>query len=232
MNNNKNSRKVKISDILAVAAIVVSLFALCVSMKQMWLQEGQYESQKKENQPIFNITTYYEKVNNDSIDDTEVLSIKNIGREALSIGVVQCETFIKFEVRYYQDRQTLYVPIIDYFASHSGQPGLIGEVMTDITEGNRQEYNRFCDECKWNSLSLNRFTCQLVNFVRITYTDIYENEHTVYFENCQKCSKDYYEDIVKKSRDDFHETYFKMSDLHFNDLKKYCKIEKNYKKAR
>ena len=37
---------------------------------------------------------------------------------------------------------------------------------------------------------------------------------------------------MRKSRDDFHETYFKMSDLHFNDLKKYCKIRKNYKKGR
>lgn len=230
--NMKTKWRVETSDILATVAIVVSLFALYVSVKQLWIEEGQYESQKKENQPIFDITTYYDKVNNDTIDNTEVLSIKNIGREALSIDFIQCETFIKFEERYYQDRQTLYIPIIDYFASHTDQPGLIGEVITDITEGNSLEYNRFCDECEWNSQSLNRFTCQLVNFVIITYTDIYEDGHKVFFENGQKCSKDYYEDIVKKSRNDFHETYFKMSDLHFNDLKKYCKIRKNYKKGR
>ncbi len=220
------------SDILASVAIVVSLFALYVSFKQLWLQEGQYESQRKENQPIFDITTYNDKVNNDTIDDTEVLLIKNIGREALVIDFIQCETFIKFEERYYQDRQTLYIPIVDYFASHADQQGLIGEVITDITEGNHLEYKRFCGECEWNSQSLNRFTCQLINFVRITYTDIYEEEHTVFFENGQKCSKEYYEDIVKKSRDDFHETYFRMSDLHFSDLQKYCKIRKDYKKAR
>ena len=72
----------------------------------------------------------------------------------------------------------------------------------------------------------------LVTLVKITYTDIYEDEHTVYFENGQKCSKDYYDEIVKKSREDFHETCFKMCDLHFDDLKKYCKIRKNYKKGR
>ena len=105
-------------------------------------------------------------------------------------------------------------------------------MITDITEGNYLEFKRFCDECEWNSVSLNRFTCQLVNFVKITYTDIYEDEHTVYFENGQKCSKDYYDEIVKKSREDFHETCFKMCDLHFDDLKKYCKIRKNYKKGR
>jgi len=228
----KTEWRIKASDILAAVAIVVSLFALFVSFKQLWLQEGQYESQKKENQPIFDVTTYYDKVKQDSINDTEILSIKNIGREAQSMGIILCETFIKFEERYYQDRQTLYIPIIDYFASHADQPGLIGEVITDITEGNYLEFKRFCDECEWNSLSLNRFTCQLVNFVKITYTDIYEDEHTVYFENGQKCSKDYYEEIVKKSREDFHETYFKMCDLHFDDLKKYCKIRKNYKKGR
>ena len=227
----KTEWRIKASDILAAVAIVVSLFALFVSFKQLWLQEGQYESQKKENQPIFDVTTYYDKVKQDSINDTEILSIKNIGREAQSMGIL-CETFIKFEERYYQDRQTLYIPIIDYFASHAYQPGLIGEVITDITEGNYLEFKRFCDECEWNSLSLNRFTCQLVNFMKITYTDIYEDEHTVYFENGQKCSKDYYDEIVKKSREDFHETCFKMCDLHFDDLKKYCKIRKNYKKGR
>ena len=228
---NKRLR-IKASDILAAVAIVISLFALYISFKQLGLQQGQYESQKKENQPIFDITTHYDKVKNDSIDDTEILSIKNIGREAQSIGFVLCETFIKFEERYYQDRQILYIPIIDYFASHADQPGLINEVITDITGGNFLEYKRFCDECDWNSLSLNRFTCQLVSFVKITYTDIYEDEHTVYFENGQKCSKEYYDYIVKESREDFHETYFKMCDLHFDDLKKYCKIRKNYKKGR
>ena len=228
----KTKWRVETSDILATVAIVVSLFALYVSVKQLWIEEGQYESQKKENQPIFDITTYYDKVNNDTIDNTEVLSIKNIGREALSIDFIQCETFIKFEERYYQDRQTLYIPIIDYFASHADQPGLIGEVITDITEGNSLEYSRFCDECEWNSQSLNRFTCQLINFVRITYTDIYEDEHTVYFENGQKCSKEYYEDIVKKSRDDFKEKCFRIEDLRFEDIKGYCKIDKTRKMAR
>lgn len=84
---------VETSDILASVAIVVSLFALYVSFKQLWLQEGQYESQRKENQPIFDITTYNDKVSNDTIDDTEVLLIKNIGREALVIDFIQCETF-------------------------------------------------------------------------------------------------------------------------------------------
>lgn len=232
MNNNEPNRRVSTSDILAFVAIVVSVVALYISFKQLWLQEGQYESQKKENQPIFDITTYLDKVENDTIPDTEILTIKNIGREVLAIGLIQCETFIRFEERYYQDRQTLYIPVLDYFASHANQPGLIGEVVTDITEGNWLEYDRFRKECEKNSWNLNRYTCQLINFVKISYTDIYDDDHKVYFENGQKCSKEYYEDIVKKSRDDFHDKYFKMAFLSFDDLKEFCKIDKSRKMSR
>ncbi len=229
---NKNKLKWSASDILASVAILVSLFALYVSVKQLWLQEGQYESQKKESQPIFDISTYLDKVENDTIPDTEILTIKNIGREALAIGLIQCETFIKYEEWSYQDKQTLYIPVLDYFASHADQPGLIGEVITDVTEGNRMEYDRFRKDCEENSRNLNRYTCQLINFVRICYIDIYDVDHEVYFENGQKCSKEYYEDIVKKSRDDFQDRYFKLAFLTFDELKEYYKIDKNRKMVR
>lgn len=232
MSNNKFRWGIGTSDVLSFAAFIVSLFALSISFKQLLIQQGQFDSQKKENQPIFEVTMNLDKVGNDSIEDTYILSIKNIGREAQSIEFIRCETFIKFEERYYQDYQTLYIPIIDFFASHGDQPKLIGEVITDITVGNNLEFSRFCKECKNNSLSLNRFSCQLVNFTIISYTDVYDESHTVFYENSQKCSKEYYDDIVKKSRDDFKEKYYRIEDLQFEDLKGYCKIDKTRKMAR
>ncbi len=78
-------------------------------------------------------------------------------------------------------------------------------------------------------MSLNRYTCELITFVKIGYTDIYEDAHMVYFEKGRKCSKDYYGDIVKKSREDFNNRNFKMAFLSFDDLKEYCKIDKSRK---
>ena len=217
MEKSKKRKGINASDILASIAILVSLLAFVVSIKQLWLQKGQYESQRKENQPIFDIITYRDNVDN----GTEILSIKNIGREVLTIDLIQCETFIKLDEWNSQDGQTLYIPVLDYFSSHAGQPGLIGVVITDITEGNRQEYERFRRESETNSLNL-RYTCQLINFVKISYTDIYEDSHRAYFENGRKCSKEYYEEIVKKSREVFHDMYFKMGFLTFEDIKEYC----------
>ena len=232
MNNNKFRWGIGTSDVLSFAAFIVSLFALSISFKQLLVQQGQFDSQKKENQPIFEIIMNLDKVGNDSIEDTYILSIKNIGREAQSIESIRCETFIKVDERYYQDYQTLYVPIIDFFASHGDHPKLIGEIITDVTVGNDIEFRRFSKECADNSLSLNRYTCQLVNFTIISYTDVYDDHHTVYYENGQKCSKEYYDDVVKKSRDDFKEKYYRIDDLHFEDLKGYCKIDKTRKMAR
>ena len=160
------------------------------------------------------------------------MAIKNVGREALSISGIQCETFIKLEEMYYQDMQTLYIPIVDYYTTHGDHPKLIGDVMTDISIGNNWNYLRFYKECVDNSLSRNKYFCELVNFVIIPYVDIYEEEHTVYFENDQRCSKEYFDDIVKKSRNDFKERYFRLSELKLDDLKKYSKIDKTRKMAR
>lgn len=232
MSNNKFRLEIGRSDVLSFAAFIVSLFALYISAKQLWVQQGQFDSQKKENQPIFEVTRNLDKVGNDSIEDTYILSIKNIGREAQSIESIRCETFIKFDERYYQDYQTLYIPIIDFFASHGDQPKLIGEVITDVTVGNNIEFSRFCKECADNSLSLNRYTCQLIYFTIITYTDVYDVNHTVFFENGQKCSQEYYEDIVNKSREDFKEKYFRLEDLRFEYMEGYCKIDKTRKMVR
>ncbi len=232
MSNNKFRLEIGTTDVLSFAAFIVSLFALYISAKQLWVQQGQFDSQKKENQPIFEIMMNLDKVGNDSIEDTYILSIKNIGREAQSIESIRCETFIKFDEWYYQDHQTLYVPIIDFFASHGDQPKLIGEVITDVTVGNNIELSRFCKECADNSLSLNIFTCLLINFTIISYTDVYDESHTVFFENSQKCSKEYYDDVVKKSRDDFKENYYRIGDLQFENLKSYCRIDKTRKMAR
>lgn len=219
MDSNKPRCGVSVSDILAFVSILLSIGALFISIKLLWVQKGQYESQRKENQPVFDIITYFEKVGDDTLPDTEILTIRNIGREALAIGLIQCETLIQLDDWYQQDRQTCYIPIIDYFASHADPPGLIGEVITDITEGNRLEYNRFRKECEENGKGLNRYTCQLIHFIKISYTDIYDVDHLVIFENGRKCSREYYENIVKKSREDFPGRYFKMSFLTFDDIK-------------
>lgn len=111
MVNNKFRWGIGTSDVLSFAAFIVSLFALYISAKQLWVQQGQFDYQKKENQPIFEIMMNLDKVGNDSIEDTYILSIKNIGREAQSIESIRCETFIKFDEWYYQRRTEGRVPV-------------------------------------------------------------------------------------------------------------------------
>jgi hypothetical protein len=222
----------KTSDIIAALAFVVSLFSLGITFWQANIQNNQHVSQQLEYQPTFEVNTTYMNTDNDSIYDTEVLTIRNIGKPATAIGAIQCVTFIKVEEWYYQDRQILYVPVMDYFCSHGNKPGLIDEVLTDISFNNNLEYNRFYQECKNNSLTLNKYFCEIVNFVIIPYDDIYEKHHRVFFKNGEKCSQEFYDEIVKLSEIDFGHEWFRMSELKLDDLKKYCKIDKTRKMAR
>ena len=49
MSTNKFRLEIGTTDVLSFAAFIVSLFALYISAKQLWVQQGQFDSQKKEN---------------------------------------------------------------------------------------------------------------------------------------------------------------------------------------
>ena len=213
-----------LSLLFSALALVISLFALGVSIWQAIIQKNQLDSQKTENQPIFEVTRHITKINDDN--DTDILSVKNIGKQASSIESVQRKTFIELNCLIDNKTQAVFIPVYGYyFHADRISPGLVGDVINDITPGNNLNFYRFYMECinESNANKSNYYNCNLKRFVIISYKDIYEEAHVVYFVNEQKCSKDYYFDVQEKSEETFREVTFDISKLKLDDVMQYIK---------
>ena len=148
----------------------------------------------------------------------------------MSIEPVQRKTFIELKCVLGNKMQTIYIPVYGYYFHASPiTPGLVGDVINDITPGNNYDYHRFYMECINNSGSNNPnsyyYNSNLIRFVIISYKDIYEEDHVVHFVNEQKCSTDYYDDVQKKSEEVFKDVTFDIANLKLEDVMQYIKIQ-------
>ena len=212
--------------IFSLVATIISILSLIISCRQ---NNRQNSFQKKENQPIFDIKSHVISTKKDGVYDTDVLEIKNIGREASSIEKIELVTFINLKISLIPKEKILYIPIYGYYVFSYNQERLVGDIMTNITTGNNSDYFDFYMECLNNSKDLLYYNSDLLKFVVIHYTDIYDEKHVVYFESGKKCSEEYYLDVVQKSKEVFKWIEFDIHKLKLEDLQDYIKIEESTK---
>lgn len=213
-----SGNKIETSDILALAAIIVSLFSLYFSIRQTNLQKGQFDSQKKENQPIFQVESRIARHNQDEGVDTDILVVSNIGTAPSSIDSIETKTFVEIRYLNYPSRKTIYIPIFGYYFYSTDRQQLTGEILINKTIGNVTDYCSLYYKCIDNSKNPIYYLCDLIKFVIIHYTDIYNEKHVVYFKNEKKCSKDDYDDIENKSKALFKEDSYDIKKLKFEDV--------------
>ena len=229
------------SNILSIAAIVISILSLSISIIQTRLQNNAIRSQKKENQPIFQVNYKLAKLNNDSIYDTEIMNLKNVGKEASDIVYVRYPTFInlhvsgpqksfrrKDEIVIHFNEQDIYIPIEGYFHKREKNFLLSGDLFSDSIIGNYLMYQKFEKECEENSNDSIEYTCYLDRFVNIGYYDIYDEYHTTYLEKGNLWNSEYYEYVSNKARILFNYHTFDINTKKFDSIKEYIKIDSIY----
>lgn len=256
-NNNHKGHEVKwyrnVSNVLSIAAVIISIFALFISILQTHLQNSQYDSQKKENQLIFQVNYHLAKLseNNDSIYDTDIMRIKNVGREVLGIYSYSCRTFVnihvigphksehrKNKVKVHFNEQDLFIPIDGYYKTRHNNFSLVGDLLSDSIPDNYLSFCRFKQECSKNSNDSISYGCFLEKFVVIGYIDIYDEYHELYFNDGYLRGKEYYDYVMNRAGVLFKYNQFNIDTLKFEDIKKYIAIDRNnekthkYKKSR
>lgn len=182
--------------IVSTLAMIISLFAYCNESKQTDIQYQQLEAQKKENQPNFQVYYKIEKVNNDSIDDTELIHVENTGREAKYIEI-QNYVYIKVEVwgdsiiysgndckkqTASQHVRDLYIPISGYFNEYTIADSIKSYITIDNWPNNFKMYNDLI-KCLNDQKDSYKYECTLDKYALISYQDIYDRYHKVCFKN-------------------------------------------------
>lgn len=214
--------------VVALATLITSIVTCQVSKEQKKIVDVQLEMQKKEAQPIFEIKKGLLDYDHDGCNDTEYFTVNIVKNEVQEICDVKTYTFYKIDEIQKKDsvariEKTVYAPVL-WFHNHYGGPfGHTGIVACDTTLYNYWSYLSFLGDCMLSKPGEEvSYNCNKIDFIEISYLDIYGTSHTLYFEDTLLSTTEQFKDISRKSKDVFdyrsYNVYVKLDHI-LDDLK-------------
>lgn len=214
----------------SVATIIIGAVTIYVMISQRDLQKITLQMQKYEHQPKFTIG-FSNSYSNDSLKiKYENISISNLGEKVTHCDDPKIITYI--EVKYtehcFPKHQHYYfhIPYTDYFDLRS-TIRLQGEIAVghENFEVAKNLSKLFSSRPKSPFPDCNvDFTFQTIHMIHISYQDIYNEHHDVYFKNSDEIAenlfKQYYDDSTLEEGDIFDPSTLKKGSIFNYNLAK------------
>lgn len=187
--------------LVGIFSVFVSLVSIHVMRQQEKTQDMLVKMQQMEHQPTFDIEISAYALEENGPNAYEEFSITNVGRQMSSPAMVSVQSFIQVS---YTDKDLDYLgyyPLGYYFNSTVSSKALTGQLVhswgsfysMNLTRFNDLRYATLPSGCN-GYVSL-----KLVHRFAITYTDLYGDERTVYYENEVLSSEEAQSDIAKRA---------------------------------
>lgn len=187
--------------LVGIFSVFVSLVSIHVMRQQEKTQDMLVKMQQMEHQPTFGIEISAYAFEENGPNAYEEFSITNVGKQMSSPAIVSVQSFIQVS---YTDKDLDYLgyyPLGYYFNSTVSSKALTGQLVhswgsfysMNLTRFNDLRYATLPSGCN-GYVSL-----KLVHRFAITYTDLYGDERTVYYENEVLSSEEAQSDIAKRA---------------------------------
>lgn len=221
--NMKPEIHLSLEVVIAIATLFTSVKACEIAEKQTVLVNEQLEVQKQNNLPLFEVHTEVLKVDSLGVNDTEIMRIVNVRESTKGFCRIDIKTYYEVERHRGVDRDTLYVPIRYYFSCQTAVTALKGELTMAFGPSNYSYYHSFYKECMLRSYPMSRayYFSRCTHLISISYIDIFEKPHRVYFVNNIEVPASDYMRIVNKARDIFSDKDFSVEELKLSDVVSY-----------
>ncbi len=239
----KISKPLKILE--SLATIIIGAATIYVLISQRDLQEKTIQMQMYEHQPRFTVgfsdSHFYDSIN----IKYENISISNLGEKFTHCDDPKIITYLDVKYTEYQSKKeqhySFHIPYTDYFDLKctirlQGEIA-VGHENLDVAKHLMELYsshpkNPFTDS-RYN------FTFQTIHMIHISYQDIYNEHHDVYFKNSDEIEesvfKQYYDNSTLEEGDIFDPSTLKkgsffdysLAKLDFDQIFEYIKLLKN-----
>lgn len=178
--------------LVGIGTIITSIITIRVYKKQNRIYKEQNDIskvqttlQRNQNQPCFVVYTRVskDKEKEDTIHGNETLYVENVGQKFLDINIEDC-VFFTLKNQSNPDSAVL-VYIYDYFfrASFNRRQN-ISEVYHSHGEGANRKFGELYNAAIKDSKDSSQYLfLDKIIFVKISYDDIYEDHHEVYYKN-------------------------------------------------
>ena len=181
--------------LVGIGTIITSIITIRVYKKQNKIYKEQNDISREQillqrnlNQPNFIVYTRVslDKENEDSIYGNETLYVENVGQKFFDINI-ENSVFFTLKNQFAPDSSQVVVYIYDYFfGTNTNRRQNIDQVYISHGEGANRKYGDLYNAAikEDNGLS-SQYLLEKVIFVKISYDDIYEDHHEVYYKKSE-----------------------------------------------
>lgn len=210
---------------IGTASILTSVFSAYFVYQQTKIYREQTDIQKKQNQPIFVIRIWQQQDSDDGKYGTEILEVHNYGAKILKCDI---STTVFYRLARNKDfkNDTIYAQVLDYFNSSAADNS--NDTMVERLWGTGN--NRIFAKNYMQAIQVSKNGDALYFFdkiilSKITYIDILEEKHTLYFDRNNEISEEIYNEYFDNSNKVWNNIAFSLDKISFNLMKK--KIDEN-----
>lgn len=215
---NKDVIGLLVSIVIGIASILTSVVSITIMKQQSRLAEEQNEMQKLQNQPIFDICVYQQQDSDDGKYGTDILEIRNIGEKMTSCEIT---TNVYFAISYHNQntRDTIYAEVKDYFmvAVHNGNDKVLVEKRW--CAGNNRVFCEGYDASMKDSKDGVYYFYDKIVLIKIEYTDILREKHTLYFKHGKEIKESEYIHYIDANKQVFGYEFFSLNSVDYHHLK-------------
>lgn len=181
---------------LGITTFITSVVSIHVMLSQNKTQKILVQYQQAENQPVFRVDISAFSLKEGDSKDYEEYTITNVGKNILSpASEISCKSFIEIIYRDTAVAYHEYYPLTYYFNVGIVTNNLTGKLKESIGSENLHNLSKFIELYRvYSDVQL-----RLVHYFTIKYTDLYGDQHTVYFENENLSSKEALDNAISSS---------------------------------
>lgn len=185
---------------VGIASIIVGIAGIIFSRNQLKISQQQLKIKEQEVQPVIRVVYSLKKGENSEKYKDEYITIINDGKMA-QFSDFQIDTF--YRIRYSSTSKKIYAKEYYikvngfYFYQHITQHST-GELLHGYSANNNAKYARLVSEAIHYSQNGDYYFTEKYSLIKITYDDINNKTHVVYFKDRSPITEEKYKELINK----------------------------------
>ncbi len=187
--------------IIGTATLITSIATILLMVNQNQLQEEANKINAATLSPCFHISQVRIDYDGDSIKDTEVLTVNNIGANLKAPTNIEIRVYYIIKKYAPKTNATLTVPINGYYWGQFPTEQLYGELTSAFLLNNWSNYIDFEQAIHSYSKGNIFYFASKIDLIKIEYIDILGKYHNSYYQNNSLITEEVYYQIKQDALD-------------------------------
>lgn len=207
--------------VVGISTTVATFLNCCYVARQTDINQAQANYEKQENQPIFHFEVVQMLDPAESFYKTDYLYLYNKGATPRSPYDIKVSSFFRLTYSKQGEYSAIRIEIPDYFAISSNGGDEKNVIYKAYTIGNNSIYHKIYQSSIFDTERGEGFySIEKERLVKISYTDVYNEPHILYYNDQVEISKNDYDSFWSKEGSIKYVGIRRLNEIRYTDMKK------------